>query len=71
MAGFWDEEELVGQIDKNGVDQILIKRVRKGNRKYIDIRQHILRGEELQHTQKGISIPEEMIPQFLEVMYKL
>ena len=59
MAGSWDNEELIGKIEKNNREEVQIKKVEKKGKKYIDIRVFWSDGEseEFKPSQKGVTIP--------------
>lgn len=70
MAGFWDNEELVGKIEKNNREEIQIKKVEKGGRKYIDIRVFWSDGQsdEFKPSQKGVTVPYDSLSQLKELI---
>lgn len=73
MADFWDNEELVGKIEKNNREEIQIKKVEKKGKKYIDIRVFWLEGEsgEFRPSQKGVTVAVESFEQFRELINKI
>jgi hypothetical protein len=62
MDNFWDEEELLGEIEKN-------KRVSKNGRSFKDVRTFYLDGDEYRPG-KGISIPLDKLDKVLEFLQK-
>jgi hypothetical protein len=70
MAGFWDKEELIGKIEKNNREEIQIKKVEKGGRKYLDIRVFWSDGEsdEFKPSQKGVTVPYDSLSQLKELI---
>lgn len=59
---FWDKEELVGEVEKNGGNVYKIKNVVKGGRQFVDLREFFTGkdGKELP-TKKGVAIPYELV----------
>jgi Transcriptional Coactivator p15 (PC4). len=70
MADFWDNEELVGKIEKNNREEIHIKKVEKKGKKYVDIRVFWFEGEsgEFRPSQKGVTVALESFAQFRELI---
>lgn len=70
MADFWEKEELVGKFDKNSKDQVIIKKVEKSGKQYIDIRIFWLDGNsgEYKPSQKGVTIPYEHFKNFQDII---
>lgn len=67
---FWDSEESLAEVDK-GPEKIFVKRVRKGERTYIDIRTFWSDDSgEWRPSKKGIAIPIELAPQIAEAVQK-
>jgi hypothetical protein len=66
MADFWDKEEFIGKVTKNNREEIQIKKVEKGGRKFIDIRVFWTDGnsEELRPSQKGLAISADSFEEF-------
>lgn len=73
MAGFWDNEELIGKIEKNQREEIQIKKVSKGGREYIDIRTFWFDGNDdtFKPSQKGLAIPMERISELKEIINEI
>jgi hypothetical protein len=72
MSDFWEKEELIGKIEKNGKEEIHVKKVEKNSRQFIDIRMFWLEKEsnEFKPSSKGIAIPVEVFEEFKEVIMK-
>ncbi len=72
MAGFWDNEELLGTIQKNSKEEIHIKRVSKNHKDYIDIRTFWMDNEsgEFRPSQKGVAIPSDSIDVLKTILEK-
>lgn len=70
MASFWDSEELIGKIQKNGREEIQIKKVGKNGKQYIDIRIFWLDGEsdEFKPSQKGVAIPYDSLNELKDLI---
>lgn len=70
MAGFWDNEELIGKIEKNNREEIQIKKVEKKGKKYIDIRVFWSDGEseEFKPSQKGVAIPYDSLKELKDLI---
>lgn len=68
---FWDSEEQLAEFDK-GSEKILVKRVTKGNRAYIDIRTFWLdeNDDEWKPSKKGIAVPMELAKGVAEAILK-
>lgn len=66
MADFWDNEELVGKISKNSREEIQIKKVEKGGKKYVDIRVFWFDGNsgEFRPSQKGVTVASDSFDEF-------
>ena len=59
MAGFWDKEELIREVEINEKNKIMIKKVQKGNSISVDVRKYYTKdGEWL--PGKGITIPDSL-----------
>ncbi|OPZ94265.1 MAG: Transcriptional Coactivator p15 (PC4) [Firmicutes bacterium ADurb.Bin419] len=73
MAGFWDNEELIGKIEKNNREEIQIKKVEKKGKQYIDIRVFWSDGEsdEFKPSQKGVTVPYDSLDQLKELIGKI
>ncbi len=60
---FWDSERELLQVKKEGTktSYYSFKRVSKGGRDFIDVREHFAKADgTIQHTAKGMAIPVEM-----------
>lgn len=57
---FWDTELFVNEVHVNDRKKIVVKEVTKNSKKYIDIRQMFLSGQEWVYG-KGIAIPYENV----------
>lgn len=70
MAGFWDNEELIGKIEKNNREEVQIKKVEKKGKKYIDIRVFWSDGEseEFKPSQKGVTIPYDSLKELKDLI---
>lgn len=70
MAGFWDNEELIGKIEKNNREEVQIKKVEKKGKKYIDIRVFWSDGEsdEFKPSQKGVTIPYDSLNELKDLI---
>ncbi len=70
MAGFWDDEELIGKIEKNNREEVQIKKVEKKGKKYIDIRVFWSDGEseEFKPSQKGVTIPYDSLKELKDLI---
>lgn len=70
MAGFWDNEELIGKIGKNSREEVQIKKVEKKGKKYIDIRVFWSDGEseEFKPSQKGVTIPYDSLNELKDLI---
>ena len=67
---FWDSEELLAELDK-GSEKIIVKKVTKGNRTYVDVRTFWLDDdEEWRPSKKGIAIPVELAKEVAEAVLK-
>lgn len=66
LADFWDNEELIGKIDKNGREEIHVKKVEKKDKKYVDVRVFWFDGNsgEFRPSQKGVTIALESFNDF-------
>jgi uncharacterized protein YcfL len=73
MADFWDSEELVGKIVKNSREEIHIKKVKKNNKDYVDIRVfwYDSNGDEFRPSQKGVTVASESFEEFKEIINKV
>lgn len=73
MAGFWDNEELIGKIEKNNREEIQIKKVEKKGKQYIDIRVFWSDGEsdEFKPSQKGVTVPYDSLDQLKELIGRI
>ncbi|MGE5372003.1 MAG: transcriptional coactivator p15/PC4 family protein [Solirubrobacterales bacterium] len=71
MESIWASEESLGHLDK-GKDRIMIKRVKnKTGKEFVDIRIFYENdAEEWIPTKKGLTIPIEIYPDFLEQLDK-
>jgi Transcriptional Coactivator p15 (PC4). len=70
MAGFWDEEVMLGKFVKNSREEIHIKRVKKNGREYIDIRTfwYDAKSDEFRPSQKGLAIPMEFVGELINIL---
>lgn len=70
MAGFWDNEELIGKIKKNNREEIQVKKVEKNGKVYIDIRVFWSDGEsdEFKPSQKGVTVPYDSLDELKELI---
>ncbi len=71
MASFWDSEETVVRVDKAGTKSTyyLIKKVSKGKKSYVDIREHYERKDgSSQHTTKGSAVPVENVEEVISAL---
>lgn len=65
---FWDSELQLAEFDK-GSEKILVKRVTKGSRSYIDVRTFWLDdNDEWRPSKKGIAVPIELAKGVAEAM---
>ena len=73
MAGFWDNEELIGKIEKNNREEIQIKKVEKKGKIYIDIRVFWSDGEseEFKPSQKGVTVPYDSLSELKELINRI
>ncbi len=73
MAGFWDNEELIGKIEKNNREEIQVKKVEKKGKQYIDIRVFWSDGEsdEFKPSQKGVTVPYDSLDQLKELIGRI
>ena len=73
MAGFWDQEVLLGKFVKNSREGIHIKRVSKNGREYVDIRTFWYDGQsdEFRPSQKGLAIPFEFVGELRNILDNL
>ncbi|MDA8146693.1 MAG: transcriptional coactivator p15/PC4 family protein [Thermaerobacter sp.] len=68
MAGsFWDEEELVGSVPK-GREEVQVRRVAKGGRRYLDLRSFYPGANGQLLPGKGIALPTEVAPAVLSLL---
>ncbi len=71
MAGFWDSEETIARVGKAGTKgtYYLIKKVSKGKKSYVDIREHYDRKDgSSQHTTKGSAVPVETVAELIAAL---
>lgn len=70
MADFWEKEELVGKITKNSREEIQVKKVEKGGKKYVDIRTFWFdsASDEFRPSQKGVTVACDSFEEFRELI---
>lgn len=69
MAGFWDKEQELLQVQKTGTKSSYysFKKVEKSGKTFLDVREHFTRIDgSIQHTAKGMSIPMAMVADMKE-----
>ena len=67
-GGFWDSEKVLRDVPKVGTKSTFyrFKEVKKGNKKYIDVREHFTKADGTeQYTSKGTAIPVDGFEDFL------
>lgn len=69
--GFWDSETVLGEIEKNDSEKIIIKEVTKGSNTFIDIRTFYLSGDEYKPSNKGIAIPSKCVEDVKSIISNL
>lgn len=71
---FWDSEETVCDVEKQGTKGTFyrIKKVSKNGREYIDLREHYTKQDgAVQYTTKGTSIPMDNLKELAVVLTAL
>lgn len=70
MADFWDKEEEVFSISKNDRgEEIKVKKVKKGNKKYVDVRTFYPK-DGVMMPGKGVSIPDDLADEIAKAITK-
>lgn len=54
---FWDKDELVGTIQRNGREEIQVRRVAKDGREYVDVRTFYPGHDGAMRPGRGIALP--------------
>lgn len=73
-GGFWDTEVVLKDVQKPGTKSTFyrFKDVTKGNKRYIDMREHYTKADGTeQFTSKGTSIPIEAVADVMNVFRDL
>jgi hypothetical protein len=71
MGNFWTTEQLVGVIPKNNKgDEIIVKKVTKGNKAYVDVRTFYKDKEGNLNPGKGITIPDDLADEVADLILK-
>lgn len=73
MADFWDKEELVLTLPKNGRgEEIRVKKTEKKSKKYVDIRTYFPNKEgEMCPCGKGIAIPSDAVGSVADILKQI
>lgn len=66
---FWDKEKVVKETDLNAKNKIIVKKVSKSNKEYIDVRKYYLDKEGNWAPGKGIAIPDELADELADILY--
>jgi CTP-dependent riboflavin kinase len=65
---FWDVETTVCEVELNEKNKIIIKKVSKKDKNYVDVRKYFLNKEDEWQHGKGIAIPEEHAEDVAEII---
>lgn len=65
---FWDNEELIGTVNKENGDQIQIRKTTRKEKSYVDIRTYYMGKDDEFHPGKGICIPQELMKEIKEML---
>lgn len=65
---FWDKEKTVKEVEINDKNKIVIKKVLKSNKEYIDVRKWYLDKDGEWKPGKGIAVPDDLVDEVADIM---
>ena len=70
MSNFWDSQEIIGSIEKNKNENIVVSICQRKENKYLDVRIHTKSKDNNNYipTSKGFNVKIEKIKDFLELL---
>ena len=71
-SGFWEEEEIICELEKSKKSFYRFSRCRKDSREYISIREFVTnKDNELVATKKGMTISGDNLKEFIECLSRI
>lgn len=74
MSDFWDEKEIIGSIEKNKREVIMISKCKRKDKQYLDIRIHTKTnssGDTYLHTPKGINLELDKKNELIDLLNQM
>ena len=70
MSNFWDNQNIIGSIEKNKNENIVVSTCERNNNKYLDVRIHIKSKDSNEYvpTSKGFNVKIEKLKELLELL---
>jgi hypothetical protein len=69
MAGsFWDKEKLVKEVEINEKNKMVVKKVCKNNKEYVDVRKYYLSKDGEWLPGKGITIADDLADEVADII---
>ena len=70
MSNFWDKQEIVGRVDKNKREQVVVSKCERQGKEYLDVRIHakLSTNDEIIPTSKGFSVEKSIGKEILTLM---
>ena len=64
---FWEKEKVVKEIEINAKNKIIVKKVSKSGKDYVDVRKYFIKdGEWL--PGKGIAVPDDLADEIADII---
>lgn len=65
MAGFWDEEKLLTEMEKTGNKTLKFRKTSKDGKTYLEISEwYYAKKDKQERMKKGITIPYDLVGEF-------
>ena len=70
MSNFWYNQNIIGSIEKNKNENIVVSTCERNNNKYLDVRIHIKSKDSNEYvpTSKGFNVKIEKLKELLELL---
>lgn len=70
MSNFWNKQEIVGRVDKNKREQVVVSKCERQGKEYLDVRIYakLSNNDETVPTSKGFAIEKEMAKEIESLM---
>lgn len=63
----WDSEVELGEVTKSNKEKIIIKKVTKSGKGFIDVRVYYKDGEDYKPSPKGVAIPQSKVNEVIDL----